>query len=172
MKFAIFWYIAPCSTYMNRRFGGTYHLHLQGRKSAECSENSSALRISFLRLFRPPPNWYARLWVVFLSALSLLICSHIFAWHILQVRPFEFNKPNSVSYLFFILSVMLSFCCLSESESHFIHWDSLSLSLIATTFTSTQAGWNHSCFIKCYLHILMGFPVKHSSWYRTEINLT
>jgi succinylglutamate desuccinylase len=31
----MFWDIAPCSRYMNRRFGGTYHLHLQGRKSAE-----------------------------------------------------------------------------------------------------------------------------------------
>jgi hypothetical protein len=34
MKCSIFWDIAPCSTYMRRRFGGTYHLHLQGRKSA------------------------------------------------------------------------------------------------------------------------------------------
>jgi hypothetical protein len=27
---AIFWNLAPCSPYVNRRFGGTYHLHLQG----------------------------------------------------------------------------------------------------------------------------------------------
>jgi hypothetical protein len=26
MKIAIFWDTAPCSPYMNRRFGGTYHL--------------------------------------------------------------------------------------------------------------------------------------------------
>jgi hypothetical protein len=26
---AIFWDIAPCSSYMNRCFGGTYHLYLQ-----------------------------------------------------------------------------------------------------------------------------------------------
>jgi hypothetical protein len=32
---AVFWDIAPCSPYVNRRFGGTYGLHLQGRKSAE-----------------------------------------------------------------------------------------------------------------------------------------
>jgi hypothetical protein len=32
---AIFWDIAPSTPYVNRRFGGTYHLHLQGRKSAE-----------------------------------------------------------------------------------------------------------------------------------------
>jgi hypothetical protein len=27
-KFSIFWDIAPCSTYMSRRFGGTYHFCL------------------------------------------------------------------------------------------------------------------------------------------------
>jgi hypothetical protein len=37
--FAIFWHIAPCSLYVNRRFSGTYYLHLQGRKSAQ-QENS------------------------------------------------------------------------------------------------------------------------------------
>jgi hypothetical protein len=31
----IFWDIAPCSLHVNRRFGRTYHLNLQGRKSAE-----------------------------------------------------------------------------------------------------------------------------------------
>jgi hypothetical protein len=29
------WDIAPCSPHMSRRFWGTYHLHLQGRESAE-----------------------------------------------------------------------------------------------------------------------------------------
>jgi hypothetical protein len=31
----IFWDIAPCNPYVNRHFGGTYHFHLQGRKSDE-----------------------------------------------------------------------------------------------------------------------------------------
>jgi hypothetical protein len=45
IKLVIFWDIAPCSPYMNRCFGGTYHRHLQGRKSAEqeTSESSSFL---------------------------------------------------------------------------------------------------------------------------------
>jgi hypothetical protein len=34
---AIFWDIAPSSLYVNRRFRGTYHLHLLGRKSAQPS---------------------------------------------------------------------------------------------------------------------------------------
>jgi hypothetical protein len=29
MNVAIFWDIPPCSFYVNRRFGGTYHLHHQ-----------------------------------------------------------------------------------------------------------------------------------------------
>jgi hypothetical protein len=33
MNVAVFWDIAPCSLYVYRRFGGTYHLH--GLKSAQ-----------------------------------------------------------------------------------------------------------------------------------------
>jgi hypothetical protein len=29
------WHIAPCGSYVNRRFEGTYYLHLQGLKSAK-----------------------------------------------------------------------------------------------------------------------------------------
>jgi hypothetical protein len=36
MNVAIFWYIALCSPCLNRRFGGAYRLHLQGKKSADC----------------------------------------------------------------------------------------------------------------------------------------
>jgi hypothetical protein len=39
MSLASFLDIAPCSPYMNRRFGEMYHLHLQGRKSAEQDPN-------------------------------------------------------------------------------------------------------------------------------------
>jgi hypothetical protein len=35
MIISFLWDIGVCNPYMNRRFGGTYHLHLQGRKSAE-----------------------------------------------------------------------------------------------------------------------------------------
>jgi hypothetical protein len=35
MKNAVFWDVAPCSSWVNRRFGRTYRLHLQGRKSRE-----------------------------------------------------------------------------------------------------------------------------------------
>jgi hypothetical protein len=32
MKRAVFWDVAPCRNGVNRRFGGTYRLHLQGRR--------------------------------------------------------------------------------------------------------------------------------------------
>jgi hypothetical protein len=35
MKNAVFWDVAPCSFCVNRHFGGTYRLHLQGRKIRE-----------------------------------------------------------------------------------------------------------------------------------------
>jgi hypothetical protein len=35
MKNAVFWDVTPCRSCVNRRFGGTYRLHLQGRKIRE-----------------------------------------------------------------------------------------------------------------------------------------
>jgi hypothetical protein len=35
MKNAVFWDVAACTSCVNRRFGGTYRLHLQGRKIRE-----------------------------------------------------------------------------------------------------------------------------------------
>jgi hypothetical protein len=35
MKSAVFWDVAPYSSCVNLRFGGTYRLHLQGRKIRE-----------------------------------------------------------------------------------------------------------------------------------------
>jgi hypothetical protein len=35
MKNAVFWDVEPCGSCVNRRFGGTYRLHLQGRKIRE-----------------------------------------------------------------------------------------------------------------------------------------
>jgi hypothetical protein len=35
MKNAVFWDVAPCRSCVNRRFGGTYRFHLEGRKIRE-----------------------------------------------------------------------------------------------------------------------------------------
>jgi hypothetical protein len=35
MKNVVFWDVAPCTSCVNRRLGGTYRLHLQGRKIRE-----------------------------------------------------------------------------------------------------------------------------------------
>jgi bisphosphoglycerate-dependent phosphoglycerate mutase len=34
MKNTVFWDVAPCRYYVNRRFGGTYRVHLQGRSNS------------------------------------------------------------------------------------------------------------------------------------------
>jgi hypothetical protein len=34
-RVVFFWDTVPCGLYMNDRFGGTYHLHLQDGKSAD-----------------------------------------------------------------------------------------------------------------------------------------
>jgi hypothetical protein len=35
LKNAVFWVVALCTACVNRHFGGTYRLHLQGRKIRE-----------------------------------------------------------------------------------------------------------------------------------------
>jgi hypothetical protein len=55
MKNAIFWDVALCISCANRRFRGTYRLHLQGRKireqvAAHCSEVRFVFKFP-LRLF-------------------------------------------------------------------------------------------------------------------------
>jgi hypothetical protein len=46
MKNAVFWDVAPCRSCVTRCFGGTYRLHLQGRKIHERGTNVSSLQPS------------------------------------------------------------------------------------------------------------------------------
>jgi hypothetical protein len=34
MKNAVFWNVAPCKYFVNRRFGGKYRLNFQGKRNA------------------------------------------------------------------------------------------------------------------------------------------
>jgi hypothetical protein len=53
MKTAVvFWDVAPCGSCLNRRFGGTYRLHLQGRKIRELSCSSIAKFQDYLSFVR------------------------------------------------------------------------------------------------------------------------
>jgi hypothetical protein len=45
-KNAVFWDVAPCEYRVNRRFGGTYRLHIQGRKVRELGTSVSRLLLS------------------------------------------------------------------------------------------------------------------------------
>jgi hypothetical protein len=42
MKNAVFWDVVQCSSCVNRRFGGTYRLHLQGRQIRERGTSSTS----------------------------------------------------------------------------------------------------------------------------------
>jgi hypothetical protein len=63
MKVPVFWHIAPCSPYMDRRFGGTYHLRLQVSSYAPasalvyCSTDFRPWRWSW---FFPPKRHFIR----------------------------------------------------------------------------------------------------------------
>jgi hypothetical protein len=43
MMIIIFWEMTPCGSYKNRRFGGSYRLHLQGEGVRAGTERSSKL---------------------------------------------------------------------------------------------------------------------------------
>jgi hypothetical protein len=44
IKNAVFWDVAPCKSSVNRCFGGTYRLHLQGRKIHKRGNSVSSLQ--------------------------------------------------------------------------------------------------------------------------------
>jgi hypothetical protein len=45
MKNVVFWDMAPCSSCVNRRFGGTYRLHLHGRKNLRARNQSEQVAV-------------------------------------------------------------------------------------------------------------------------------
>jgi hypothetical protein len=51
MEVAILWDRAPCSWYVNRRFGRTHHLHLQGGESVE--QETSVQQVAEAVIFEP-----------------------------------------------------------------------------------------------------------------------
>jgi hypothetical protein len=49
MNAAIFWDIAPCTSYVNGCFGGTRYLRLEGQKSAEQETRVQQVARLFIR---------------------------------------------------------------------------------------------------------------------------
>jgi hypothetical protein len=62
IKNAVFWDVAPCRSWVNRLFGGTYRLHLQGKKSASeepasaggCSLHSFLRNVGSHKIYTAP----------------------------------------------------------------------------------------------------------------------
>jgi hypothetical protein len=46
MKNAVFWGVGPCRYFVNRRFGGTYSLHLQGRRNPRAMNQREQVAVS------------------------------------------------------------------------------------------------------------------------------
>jgi hypothetical protein len=46
MKNAVFWDVAPCKYFVNRRFGGTYRLHLQGIRNPRAMNQREQVALS------------------------------------------------------------------------------------------------------------------------------
>jgi hypothetical protein len=58
LKNAVFWDVAPCITCVNRRFGGMYHLHLQGKKIRERETSCRMSAATCSRWFLPCGFFY------------------------------------------------------------------------------------------------------------------
>jgi hypothetical protein len=72
LKITIFWDVAQCSPYTNQRFGGIYHLLLQGQKSVKQEISES--------------RWLGRILHVFACAIACAIVIFIFAWNSIKLR--------------------------------------------------------------------------------------
>jgi hypothetical protein len=57
MKNVVFWDVALCMSCVNRRFGGTYSLHLQGRKREHDARSTKLRRSIHARHFSPRSYW-------------------------------------------------------------------------------------------------------------------
>jgi hypothetical protein len=61
MKNAVFWDVAPCRSCVNRRFGGTYRVHLQGRLSLQPPAHAGS-SLSDFSVFLEFENIFSRLY--------------------------------------------------------------------------------------------------------------
>jgi hypothetical protein len=59
MKNVVFWDVAPCRSCVNRRFGGTYRLHLQGIK-IQRARNRLAARAGFFPTLQDGGDMFLR----------------------------------------------------------------------------------------------------------------
>jgi hypothetical protein len=97
MKNAVFWDVMPCRSCVNRRFGGTYRLHLQGGNIRERGTNVSRwlqsvfwdiTTYSSLQVNRCSASYWFLLWLI------------IRPWrrvrHVPPKRPLTFNGLHGV----------------------------------------------------------------------------
>jgi hypothetical protein len=79
MMIIIFWEMTPCGSYKNRRFGGSYRLHLQGEQIRAGTERNSKL------LYRRRLGKHS----IHELTVSLCTCSYSFTLKIEAIRSSE-----------------------------------------------------------------------------------
>jgi hypothetical protein len=97
MKNAVFWDVAPCGSYRNRRFGETCSLHLQGRNPL--AKKSVTLKIEVTRSSET-------------SVLTRLTRRHILEDGILHSYPCENIKSYNRNVYAFLRARLFSSCLL------------------------------------------------------------
>jgi hypothetical protein len=81
LKEAVFWDVAPCRYCVIRRFGGTYRLHLQGRRDSEsrCKQTNVGNKLSYMRAERKGQVYMGNQW----SGKGGRVTTNMEAWFVL-----------------------------------------------------------------------------------------
>jgi hypothetical protein len=115
MKNTVFWDVAPCRSCVNQRFGGTYRLHLQGKKNPRVRNQRKQVAVCsswfltrgfFLpwrwRRYVPPKRWFTQ---DLHGATSQKTVSFIGKIHFrIQLKyvtsiKYEYNRPITVKVI-------------------------------------------------------------------------
>jgi hypothetical protein len=107
MKNAVFWDAAPCISCVTRRFGGTYRLHLQGKKINERGTSVSRWLHGHLSA-----NADCRSLFLFADVFQRFVCANI------TLEAVALSTPNNVAVFITDAPVKRAptFCPLSKSD--------------------------------------------------------
>jgi hypothetical protein len=135
---AVFWDVAPCRSCVNWRFGGTYRLHLHGRKLRDRETSVSKwLQTIFwdVRPCRSSVNWrYSDRRKLTMSTGPYPEPEQSNPYHpiLLLYNPF-YHYPPTYVLIFIVVSFLLAF-----QPKSYMH-----------------SSYPHSCYMPCQYHLLL-----------------
>jgi hypothetical protein len=129
-KNAAFWDVAPCRSCVNRRFGGTYLLHLQGGKIRDRGTSVSRWLQSALRYVPPKRRFTQNLHGATSQKTAffiMLLCFSTLLSEVAEIFPFESKRRDLSNW-----NIPCSF------------WSHVSVSIFQTILEGLcqQIGWN------------------------------